>query len=128
MAEEDLNFSQALSMASREITALLKRQVPVDTGELKRSISVKGNFTGESIQFRYGYLKYGVYVDKGTGPYAVRGKGKSGDWNPRPGKGRGGIRPRFWTSLNPATRNRIKRVIARVTAQFIRTQFRKVTI
>lgn len=125
---EDINFSQALSTASRQITATLKRQVPVDTGALKESISVKGNYTGESIQFRYGYLKYGVYVDKGTGPYAVRGKGKTGEWNPRPGKGRGGIRPRFWTSLDGGTKSRVKRIIARVTAQFIRTQFRKKVI
>ena len=125
----ELNLSQALNTAARLIEANLKRQAPVDTGALKRSIKVKANYTGESIQFRYDYLYYGVYVDKGTGPYGVYGKGnKPGQWNPRPGKGKGGIKPRFWTSLQDSTKIRIKKIIAKVIGEYIRTQFRKKVI
>jgi hypothetical protein len=132
---EDLDFSQALNTASRLITANLKRQVPVGKGTkkkpggaLKRSIKVKGTFTGESIQFRYSYLKYGVWVDKGTGIYGVYGKGKRGQWNPNPAEGKKGIRPRFWTTLEDSTRMRIKKIIAKVIGQYIRIQFRKKVI
>lgn len=122
---QDLELSGPLNMAARLIEANLKRQAPVDTGALKRSIKVKANYTGESVQFRYSYNTYGVFVDKGTGPYAVRGKGRTGSWNPRPGKGTDGIKPRFWTSLENSTKIRVKRIISKVINQYIRTQFSK---
>jgi hypothetical protein len=130
---QDLELSGPLNMAARLIEANLKRQAPVGKGTkkkpggaLKRSIKVKANYTGESVQFRYSYLYYGVYVDKGTRPYGVYGKGsKPGPWNPNPGKGEGGIKPRFWTSLENSTKIRVKRIISRVIGQYIRTQFSK---
>ena len=123
---QDLELSGPLNMAARLIEANLKRQAPVDTGALKRSIKVKANYTGESVQFRYSYNTYGVFVDKGTRPYGVYGKGrKPGPWNPNPGKGEGGIKPRFWTSLENSTKIRVKRIISKVINQYIRTQFSK---
>lgn len=121
----DLDLNQPINMAARLIAANLRRQAPVDTGALKRSIRVTGTFTGKSIQFRYDYLYYGKFLDKGTGPYGVRGKGKRGQWDPNPGKGRGGIKPRFWTSLEDSTKIRVKKIISNVIKQYIKTQFRK---
>ena len=125
---EDLELTAPLNMAARLIEANLRRQAPVDTGALKRSIKVKANYTGNSVQFRYSYKTYGIFVDKGTGPYAVRGKGRSGQWNPNPGKGTNGIKPRFWTSLESSTKIRVKKIISKVIGQYIKTQFRKKVI
>lgn len=129
---QDLELSAPLNMAARLIEANLRRQVPVGKGTkkkkggaLKRSIKVKANYTGKSVQFRYSYNSYGVFVDKGTGPYAVRGKGRSGQWNPNPGKGTDGIKPRFWTSLESSTKIRVKKIISKVIGQYIKTQFNK---
>ena len=122
---QDLELSAQVNVAARLIQANLVRQVPVDTGALKRSIKVKGTYTGKSIQFRYDYLAYGKFVDKGTGPYGVSGKGRTGTWNPNPGKGTGGIRPRFWTSLESSIKIRVKSIISKVIGQYIKTQFNK---
>lgn len=123
---QDLDLSQALNMAARLLTDTLKKQAPVKTGKLKKSIKVKANYTGKSVQFRYSYERYGIWVDKGTRPYGVYGKGnKPGQWNPNPGKGEGGIRPRFWTSLPNSVLSDVKKMITKVIGQYIRIQFRK---
>jgi len=126
--QNDIDLTSAINMAARLIAANLRRQAPVATGALKRSIRVSGSYTGDSIQFRYSYLYYGKFVDKGTGPYGVRGKGKTGQWNPNPGKGIGGIRPRFWTSLEDSVKKQVKKQVAKAIGQYIRTQFRKKVI
>jgi hypothetical protein len=122
---QDLELTQALNLSARLLADNLRKQVPVKTGKLKRSIKVKANYTGKSVQFRYDYERYGIWVDKGTRPYGVYGKGKNGPWNPNPGKGTGGIRPRFWTSIETTVLVNVKRMMAKVIGQYIRIQFRK---
>jgi hypothetical protein len=53
-------------------------------------------------------VKYGVYLDKGTEAYYTP---EEGPWNPDPGKGVGGIKPRFWTSLSDTFMVRITMMI-----------------
>lgn len=109
-------FDQAISMSARLMAANLRRQAPVDTGALRRSIKVQGRMTGDRINFSITYLAYGKFTDMGTGRYHTRTRRS---WNPRPGRGRGGIKPRFWLTLERAVYENLQRRIAKATGKFI---------
>jgi len=114
----ELNFNQAINICCRLIANNLQRQAPRKTGELIRSIKVTGSYDGKSVKFNSDYVPYGVYTDLGTGPYKAKRSG--GNWNPAPGKGRGGIKPRFWTTLDESTRQRVNKIISKVVSDFIK--------
>jgi hypothetical protein len=114
-----MDIQGALDMASRIINASLRDQAPVKTGALRDSIEVRAIQNGDTIQFVSSYLTYGIYVDLGTGPYAVDEVGTN-PWNPKPEKGEGGIIPRFWTSLEESTRlNVIEIVLQEIEKQIV---------
>ena len=115
--QRDLNLDKAISMGARLISANLRNQVPVKTGKLKRSIRVQGMFDGNSLRFSSSYLYYGKFLDLGTGTYKTR---KRGAWNPAPGKGRKGIRPRFWTTIERTVQNNLKRIVAKIVRDYIK--------
>lgn len=117
MAKFDEILTPATNMVSRIMSAQLRRQAPVDTGALKRSIHVKAIRTNNSVQFVTDYLPYGVYTDMGTGPYKTT---KRGEWNPKPGKGKGGIKPRFWTSPSKTVVKDIRKIMAKAMGQYIK--------
>jgi hypothetical protein len=86
----------------------IKFQSPVDTGKLKRSVRVRA-FVGtdwESVRFEIDYETYGKYTDLGTGPY-YKGEEPQAKWRKSPRKGRGGIRPRYWTNIDKREEQRI---------------------
>ena len=119
----DPKLQAALNMAARIATNVLKKQVPVKKGDLQKSIKVSGVQTDNSVKLVSDYLPYGVYTDRGTGPYRTRA---GRPWNPNPGKGQGGIRPRFWTTLDQANRTKINNILRKAMADFIKISlFRK---
>lgn len=128
MDEFESKIKSTLNMASRLIQANLKRQAPVDTGALKKSIKVRGTYTGNSIQFKYDYLYYGKFVDKGTGLERYKKPGLTPPWNPKPGKGEGGIRPRFWTTLDKSIRSVVRKQINKIIKESILIEFRRITL
>jgi hypothetical protein len=65
-------------------------------------------------------VKYGIYLDKGTGQYYTS---QEGPWDQDPGKGQDGIRPRFWTSLNDAFMERISMMIEEAIVQAQEKEF-----
>ena len=97
MNEFNLDLSEALKMAARIIQTRLEMQVPVRTGELKKSIRVYVD--GEELVITY--EDYGVFTNYGTGPYY---NGRYGEAQ-IPGtfegyrKGRGGIQAQNWSSI-----------------------------
>ena len=121
----ELNLSEAISMGARVMQANLRRQAPVDTGDLKRSITVRGAYDGRTLKFISNYLTYGKFTDLGTGPYKAN---KRGAWNPRPGLGRGGIRPRFWTTIDRAIQTNLKKTIANIVKEHIKFQLSRKAI
>ena len=121
----ELNLSEAISMGARVMQANLRRQAPVDTGDLKRSITVRGAYDGKTLKFISNYLTYGKFTDLGTGPYKAN---KRGAWNPRPGLGRGGIRPRFWTTIDRAIQVNLKKTIANIVKEHIKFQLSRKAI
>jgi len=113
---EDIDFKEAINMASRMMTANLRKQVPVKTGTLRNSVSVKGSYDGTTLSFKVGSLKYGVYLDSGTGRYKTKQRKQ---WNPRPGVGKGGIKPRFWMTFEKAVFESMRKRVAKAVGNFI---------
>lgn len=117
-------IKKAMGDAARLIETLLKSQAPKKTGSLAKSVRVTGEESKSgNIAFKSNYNRYGRFLDWGTlaeSAYPNRGK-----WNPRPGKGKGGIKPRFWTTINAATRDRVKQIMAAAASKIIKTQFRR---
>lgn len=116
---DEIKLDAAISMGARVIAANLRRQVPVKTGALKRSISVRGYFEGGSLKFSSDYLRYGIFTDLGTGRYRAT---KRSGFMPNPGKGKGGIRPRFWTTLERSVSVNIKKTVTKIVKDYIRFQ------
>jgi hypothetical protein len=121
----ELNLSEAISMGARVMQANLRRQAPIKTGNLKRSITVRGTYDGKTLKFISDYLYYGKFTDLGTGPYKAN---KRGAWNPKPGLGRGGIRPRFWTTIDRAVQASLKNTIAKIVKEHIKFQLSRKAI
>ena len=106
MAELDL--SQALNKICRELESILQNQAPKRTGALKDSIQVvpDGN---DGITIQIG-AKYGIYLYRGTGserdPMSDEDDSVAYDnlytkkWDPKPGKGKGGMKPRYWMNFS----------------------------
>ena len=103
----------------------LKYQVPVGKGTkkkrggtLKRSIDVKV-YEDDGIKWKSSWAEYGKFTNRGTKPYLDRGDISGKFWNPNPGPGKKGIKPRYWTNLDKATRQQISKLIGRETTKQI---------
>ena len=96
---------EALDALGVEIVNILKAQAPEKTGALRNSIRHKVVTKNNEWALSFYYLRYGVFVDLGTYENAdTAAFGVSAfdmpTWNPNPGKGGFGIRPRYWSSLS----------------------------
>ena len=125
-------IAKAMGDAARLIEELLRSQAPVakrNGGTLRDSVKVIGG-EGKSgnIIFRSTYKDYGVYLDYGTGPFNTYPKRGTFKRNPGSGVGQGGIRSRYWTSLDESTRLRVRDIMKKATEQIIRTQLKRVKI
>jgi hypothetical protein len=103
-----MDLQKIANMAARIMQNLLRRQAPKKTGALRSSITVTGRATADGISFTTDYMRYGIYTNKGTGPYYTE---RIGEWNPKPGKGKGGIKPRFWTAIDTMTRSQVAKLL-----------------
>lgn len=86
----------------------LKFQAPVDTGALKASVRVQAFVSSDwdSVRFEIDYKRYGRYTDLGEGRY-FRGEEPKAKWRKNPGRGKGGIKPSYWTNIDPQEEQRI---------------------
>lgn len=119
----ELSLKPVLPTIAKLMQDQLRRQAPVATGRLQQSVVVRARESEDGVQMVTGYLNYGVFTDSGTGRY--RRPNNDARWNPKPGKGQGGIKPRYWTNLDNAVTIRIARIIEREIAKQIRNTFRK---
>lgn len=118
-----LDIMKSAIKAARVYQTRLRLQAPVRTGKLKKSIEVVPQLTSDGIRFRETFEQYGIFTDSGTGRYYK--PNKNARWNPRPGKGRGGIKPRYWTNISDRiTRDRIKQIFRDDLAKQIKEQLR----
>jgi len=114
-----------LSRAASLITTNIKEQTPVKTGKLKGSIKTQIVETADGYSFRLvsgPYTKYGRFVDRGTGPYRTTRRGK---YNQKPAKGKGGIIPRFFTTVNSATIRRVKKILSDAMDKYVAFELRR---
>jgi hypothetical protein len=115
----EININQALEMGARVLESRLRFQAPVDTGALKKSVKVNASLTADGFRYEVNYLKYGTFTDLGTGRY-FRGEEPKARWKANPGKGKGGIKPRYWTNLPVSWYTRINRIIEKELAKQMR--------
>lgn len=65
---------------------MMRREVPVKTGKLKKNIDAHTDFFGNNLRGRVGpnlsIVKYGFWVHEGTKPYTIRPRTKQALWWP----------------------------------------------
>ena len=112
-----------LPTISKLVKSEMKNQVPVKTGKLRRSITVQAVETPDGFEIKSGYLTYGIFLDSGTKRYNK--PNPKARWNPAPGKGKGGIKPRYWTNLSPEATLRISKLVVQETSRQIRQELKR---
>jgi hypothetical protein len=128
MAKVPVEMIPAFDKASRIIMAELKQQAPVakdgkNKGDLKRSVKVVPYYRSTTdLGFEITADEYGTYLDMGTGTYRAKERGK---YEKNPGKGKGGIRPRFWLSLSDGTKIRVSKILTEAAKQYLKRAFQK---
>ena len=118
----ELTLKPVLPTIAKLMQDQLRRQAPVATGKLQKSVVVKAKESKDGVQLVTGYLTYGIFTDSGTGRF--RKPNPEAKWNPNPGKGKGGIKPRYWTNLDKAITIRIAQIIEKELAKQIIQSFK----
>jgi hypothetical protein len=67
--------------AKNSLVSQTQRNTPVDTGDLKRSFGEDSYIDEKELTAYIGSrLEYAIWVEMGTGEYAVEGNGRKGGW------------------------------------------------
>ena len=115
-----MDLKPAYTKIARIIEQIMKRQAPGK--ELAKSVKIKLTEVGYSVTFDIQENSYGKFLDMGTGKYRAKTRGQ---WNPRPGKGKGGIRPRFWQTISDKDQVRIEMIIEDELSKQIEQELQK---
>lgn len=109
---------------SRRLEAILRYQAPVDTGHLRSSIIVTYDAKGLLI---YDPTSYGMYLHRGTGDERDTASSTNNEttylnllrkrWNPNPGKGTKGIKPRYWMNFSDTVYEMIDQEIEKAISE-----------
>ena len=106
----NLDISKALNKACLVVENEAKRLCPVDTGDLRNSITHE---VDDDVGIVGTNKEYAPYVEYGTGIFAVEGNGRDTPWSYQDDKGEWhttiGQKPQPF--LNPAARTKKKLVI-----------------
>ena len=122
----ELSLKPVLPTIAKLMQDQLRRQAPdgSESGDpLRRSIVVRAKESKDGVQMVTGYLTYGIFTDSGTGKF--RKPNPEAKWNPAPGKGKGGIKPRYWTNLSPEATLRISKLVVQETSRQIRQELKR---
>lgn len=128
MAQVPPEMKPAFDKASRIILSELKQQAPVakdgkNKGDLKRSIKIVPYYrTTTDMGFEITGDEYGTYLDMGTGTHRAKERGK---YEKNPGKGKGGIKPRFWLTVSDGTKLRVAAILSEAAKQYLKRAFAK---
>lgn len=103
----------ALNISAQIIAFDIRAQAP--SRKIANSISVRPVLASEmdseievDFEVNYGDKIYGLFLDFGT---MAERESERGEWNPNPGKGKGGIKPRFFTTPSEATTLKVMELI-----------------
>ena len=120
-----------LTKVYRSIEVLAKNKLkeqapdgPEPGSPLRNSVTVKVVETEDGFKLVLGYLSYGRFIDLGTERY-FKGERPDAKFNPTPGKGKGGIKPRYWTNLGKTTEKLIATLLAKEIAKQIKQSFKE---
>lgn len=112
-----------LTKVYKRIEVLVKNKLkgqspdgPEPGSPLRNSITVKVVENPDGFSLVSGYLSYGRFLDLGTERY-FKGERPDAKWTPNPGKGKGGIKPRYWTNLGKPTQKIIADLVAKEIAK-----------
>jgi hypothetical protein len=86
-------------------------------------VQVKAVLSEDGVKFTPTFLRYGTYLNEGTGRYKVK-ETKGRPFNPNPGKGTMGIKPRFWLNIQTTTMQAVNKILYKEIAKQIRQEFR----
>lgn len=104
-------IQNAMIKAERIATLIVKDQIGISaykTGNLQRSVSVISQRSGDVVELLLNDpTDYGDFTDFGTKSYRAS---ERGPFNANPGRGQGGIIPRFWSSLSDTDILRIEMI------------------
>lgn len=104
-------IQNAMIKAERIATLIVKDQIGISaykTGNLQRSVSVISQRSGDVVELLLNDpTSYGDFTDFGTRSYRAS---ERGPFNANPGRGQGGIIPRFWSSLSDTDILRIEMI------------------
>jgi hypothetical protein len=109
---------QANSIA-RLLEAELNKQKP-----FSKTVRVRAIVKSNAIDFVYSYPVYGKFLDLGTERYRVD-EAQRGAFSRSPGKGIGGIKPRFWMTINESTKVRIAMMLETFMVNLINNELKK---
>ena len=109
-------------MAARVVENEIRAQAPSD--KISSGVKVIPTLTevGDALDINFetvldSSVKYGWYLDSGT--LKEKDPDDNAEWDPNPGEGEGGIKPRHWTNLPEGAQQRVDMIIedAFVTAK-----------
>jgi hypothetical protein len=113
---------KAADMAARVVENEIRAQAPSD--KISSGVKVIPTLTevGDALDINFetvldSSVKYGWYLDSGT--LKEKDPDDNAEWDPNPGEGEGGIKPRHWTNLPEGAQQRVDMIIedAFVTAK-----------
>lgn len=76
---QNIDLSKALNNGAIVVENDAKRKCPVDTGTLRRSITHE--LENEKTVKVFTPMEYGIYIEMGTGLFAVNGDGRKTRWS-----------------------------------------------
>ena len=113
-------IEDAAYLAARVIMNELQAQAP--SAKIGEGIVVLPTFTGYGSETEVDFeifladdVFYGKFLDSGT--LDQYDPNPDAEWRPNPGKGEGGILPRYWTNLSEEIQDRVNMIIEDALSQ-----------
>lgn len=106
----DQELVDAAELAARVIQNELMAQAPSE--KIAKGLTVVPIYSENDVDFEIvldDSVKYGIFLDSGT--LAEKVVDPDAEWDPNPGKGKGGIKPRYWTNLEESMQVRIDMIL-----------------
>ena len=115
----DKEITKQANSIARLLEAELNKQKP-----FRKTVRVRAMVKPNAIDFVYSYPEYGKYLDLGTERYRVD-EAQRGPFSRSPGKGIGGIKPRFWMTINESTKVRIAMMLETFMVNLINNELKR---
>jgi len=108
-------MTERVTIAARTAAAIIEEELKLQapSNKIGSGLTVYPVIEEDAIDFVVVFadgVKYGIFLDRGTGRYRA-GETEVGRWNPNPGKGKGGIIPRFFTVISDSAQERVAQVL-----------------